>query len=179
MKFYSAIGFCIAISILGTASAFGQEEKRDDPEALKLAVFFVEDKPIEGVTKSEGFRVGEGEGQELYLHKKPVLFVDSDTVRSFTLSSQDFSDVSGRGAVNYNMIMHFNSAARKQLANALDGNGDHMRHVTVFIGRKRFGLQRYELKNVGPEMCRAETFSLLFSPPSKSDTLRIVDALLK
>ena len=179
MTFQSALWLSITVSVLGAAPVRAQEEKRGDSQVPKMAVFFVEDKQIEGVTELGGFRVGEGRGKLVYLHKEPALFANAETVRSFTLSSQDISEVSGPGAVDYTLILHFTSAARKQLTKALDGKGDHARNVTVVIGRKPFGMQRYEVTNVGPEMCRAKTFSLLFSPPSKTETLRIVNTLLR
>ncbi len=178
MNFHSTMWLSITMSVLGAVSALGQDEKPGDSLTLQMPVFFVEDEPIEGVTEPEGIRVGEGKGELIYLHKKPALFANSETVRSFTLSSQDLSSISP-GQVDYDIILHFTSDARRKLAKTLEGKGEQMRRVTVFIGRKRFGLQRYEVTNAGPEMCRAESFSLLFSPPSKSETLRIVNKLLR
>lgn len=178
MTFYPKLWLLMTISILGAASAVGQEEKRGDSTALQMAVFFVEDKPIEGHTERGAVRVGEGSGEPVYLHKTPALFANVKTVQSFTLSSTDLSDLSP-GQVHFNFTLHFTADARKKLAKTLEGKGTQMRHVTVFIGGKRFGMQRYEVTNSGPEMCRAETFSLLFSLRSKPETLQVVDTLLR
>ena len=143
----------------------------------QIAVFFVENKYIEGITDRIGFRVGEGGGDLVYKHKKPALMANPETVQNLTLSSKDLSDVSP-GTVSYNFILHFTSDARKKLAKTLDGKGAHSRDVTAMIGPRRFGMQRYHVTNDGPEMCRAESFSLIFTSYSKPEALKIINLLL-
>ena len=152
-------------------------DHRETSRPPQIAVFFVENKYIEGITDRIGFRVGEGGGDLVYKHKKPALIASPETVQNFTLSSKDLSDVSP-GTVSYNFILHFTSDARKKFAKTLDGKGTHSRDVTAMIGTRRFGMQRYHVTSDGPEMCRAESFSLIFTSYSKPEALKIINLLL-
>ena len=177
MNFHAALWLSLTIATLGASTALGQEEKQGDRSGPQIKIFFAENKPIKGVTQSEGIRAGEG-NELSYRHKKPALIADPETVDNFTMGSNDLSDLSP-GQINYYFILHFTHDARKQLAKTLEGKGNHTREVTAFIGRKRFGMQQYHVTNDGPEMCRAESFSLIFSTTSRPEAMKIINLLLE
>lgn len=153
----------------------------------RFELYFVEPRPMKGVTDRAGIKFGKGgvkfgsgPDQLVYLHVKPALVLNPSHVASIKTHSYSFA-----GTPAYSLDIELTDAARKQLAEVVEGEGDHMRHVTYVVdGKRRGGMQRYEINvdNPGgiPEICRAPTFSILFTASGDEGTAccqRIVSAL--
>jgi hypothetical protein len=144
----------------------------------KIELRWVESKPIEGLTETEGFQTSCDPDSIMYPHKKPALIITAAEVTEVKLKNNDFSK-SGLSKSNYMVAFHLTKEAREKLAATTEGN--EMKFLTVMVDDKPWGLHRYEKdkdKPFVPTQCRAETFLPevgFFS--SRYEAQRVVDAV--
>jgi hypothetical protein len=77
----------------------------------------------------------------MYPHKKPALVLTRALVTEARLTKHDFS-TSGLSNANYMVTLELTKGARETLLAQCEGN--EMRHLTVVIDGKPWGLRRYE-----------------------------------
>lgn len=141
---------------------------------LKVEIFWVEARQVEGLTEDEGFQSSCDPKSIVYPHKKPALVLTAAEVSETRLTQLDLSK-SGLSSNNYMVALHLTKEARDKLAASCKGQG--MRLLTVAVDGKYWGLHRYEKENHGPAQVRAESFVPevgYFS--SRAEAERLVDA---
>jgi len=168
-----ALGWTVCWGCVLTAAA---QEPATRPKA-KVELRWLEDKPIEGLTEENGYRVGDEPNDIAYPHKKPALVLTAAEVDEVRLKKLDFS-ASGNGVV-YLVTLHLTKEAREKLATSCKSNEQQALAVAI-DGKCWGGAMRYEkdpnTPRIAPE-CRAATFTPsvgYFS--SEDDAQRLVDA---
>ena len=145
----------VTVSVGCLPAAQGQE-----PPDGKARVEFrwLESRPVEGVTETEGFQATCDPDSIVYPHVEPALLLTAEHVEQARLTVHDLRTNGLR--VFYNVALHLTQEAREELAASCEG--DEARMLTVAVDGKYWGVHRYEKdrdKPFVPEVARAESFT--------------------
>ena len=168
---FAVVGFC------GTSSLFAQEKQENSD--TNIALYFVETKPIDGVTEEKSYQYGESTRSVGYLHKKPALILKPSEVEDVELKSQEFDTSIGKREY-YRINVTLTEDARNKLMKQVRGN--EMRLLTMVIDGKKWNLYRYEVdedKSGVPPSAKASQFNPMIGMFSKKAEAEKVLAALR
>ena len=87
----------------------------------KVEIYWLEYKPIKGLTEEKGFTSSCDPKSLVYQHKKPAMVLTAAEVTEARLTNHDFSK-NGLSSENYMVTLHLTKTARGKLAESCEGN---------------------------------------------------------
>lgn len=120
-----------------------------------LELRWVESKPIEGVTEDEGVQRGDDPDDIVYVHKKPVIVLDS------ALAEMKIEESKWCCEELFLVTLELTDEARTKIATSVQGN--QMRILTAKVNGEYHSFHRYEIdrdKKGVPKGARADTFTV-------------------
>ena len=168
---FAIVGFC-GLPFLSA------QEKQENKET-KIALYFVEKKPIDGVTEKNSYQYGESTKSVGYLHKKPALVLKPQEVEDVVLKGQEFDTSVGKREY-YRINVTLTGKAREKLKKQV--KGDKMKLLTMVIDGKKWNLYRYEVdedKSGVPSSAKASKFNPMIGLFAKKTEAEKVLAALR